>query len=129
MFGDNFRAKMKELKLTAKEVANAMEKAGYPFGGKQPYRIVQSWMAKNAYLPNVEGGYAIARALGTTVEELVDGPAGAEYVLSVVRNIPRAVQVPDRLFSIVENLMVLDEKELVGIRASAKALAEAKEGK
>jgi hypothetical protein len=43
----------------------------------------------------------------------------------VVRNDP----LPDRLSSIVEDLLLLDENELIGIRANVEALAEAKKGK
>jgi hypothetical protein len=47
----------------------------------------------------------------------------------VVRNDPGAIQVPDRLFPIVEDLLLLDENELRGIRANVEALAEAKKEK
>jgi transcriptional regulator with XRE-family HTH domain len=78
--------------------------------------------------PGVSTAYRLARTVNKTVEELVDGEAGAEYVRKAVRNDPRAIQVPDRLSSIVENLLLLDENELVGIRANVEALAEAKKG-
>jgi transcriptional regulator with XRE-family HTH domain len=78
--------------------------------------------------PSVDIAYRCAKVLGTTVEELVDGEAGAEYVRKIVRNDPRAIQVPDRLSSIVEDLFLLEEKELIGIRANVEALAEAKKG-
>ena len=129
MFKSNFRAKMAELGMSAKDVANSMEKAGYTFEAKEPYRIVQSWVQKQAYLPNVISGYAIARALETTVEELVDGEAGAEYVRKIVRNDPRAVQVPDRIFPIVKDLLLLDDKELRAIRANVEELAADKKGR
>jgi hypothetical protein len=79
--------------------------------------------------PGVSTAYRLARSVNKTVEELVDGKAGAEYVRKVVRNDPRAIQVPDRLFSLVEDLLLLNEKELIGIRANVEALAEAKKGK
>jgi hypothetical protein len=79
--------------------------------------------------PSVDIAYRCAKALKTTIEELVDGEAGAEYVRKVVKNDPRAIQVPDRLSSIVEDLLLLDENELIGIRANVGALAEAKKGK
>jgi hypothetical protein len=79
--------------------------------------------------PSVDNAYAIAKVLGLSVEELVDGKAGAEYVRKVVKNDPMAIQVPDRLSSIVEDMLILDEKDLIGIRANVEALAEAKRGK
>ena len=79
--------------------------------------------------PAVDKAYRCAQVLGVTIEELVAGEAGAEYVRQVVRNDPRAVQVPDRILPIVENLLFLDDKELIGIRANVEALAAAKKGK
>jgi hypothetical protein len=67
--------------------------------------------------------------LNISIEELVDGELGAEYVRKVVKNDPRAIRVPDRLSSIVEDLLFLDENELIGIRANVEALAKAKKGK
>ena len=124
MFVDNFRAKMSKLGMTAKDVANSMEKAGYTFKAQEPHRIVQSWVAKKkAYLPNVISVCAIARALETTVEELVDGEAGAEYVRKIVRNDPRAIQVPDRIRSIVEDMILIDdENKLKGIGSLVESL-------
>jgi hypothetical protein len=79
--------------------------------------------------PSVDIAYRCAKVLGITVEELVDGEAGAEYVRKVVINDPKAIQVPDRLSSVVEDLLLLDEKDLIEIRANAEALAVAKKGK
>jgi hypothetical protein len=78
--------------------------------------------------PGVSTAYRLARSVNKTIEELVDGNAGVEYARKVVRNDPKAIQVPDRLYSIVENLILLYEKELKGIRANVEALAEAKKG-
>jgi hypothetical protein len=79
--------------------------------------------------PGVSTACRLAYSVNKTVEELVDGEAGAEYVRKVARNDPKAIQVPDRIFPIVEDLLLLDEKELIGIRANVAALAEAKKGK
>jgi hypothetical protein len=101
------------------------------------------WLIKNANLgktaitngknkktsPSVDIAYRCAKVLGTTVEELVDGEAGAEYVRKVVRNDPKAVQVPDRLSSVVQDLLLLDEKELRGIQANVEVLAADQKGK
>jgi hypothetical protein len=79
--------------------------------------------------PGVSTAYRLARSVNKTIEELIDGAAGAEYVRMVVRNDPKAIQVPDQLYSIVEDLLLLDESELIGIRANVEALAEAKKEK
>jgi len=72
--------------------------------------------------PSVDISYRLAKAVGMTVEELVGGEAGLEYVLRIVRNNPRAVRVPDRIFPVVECLLLLDDKELRAILANVKEL-------
>ena len=84
---------------------------------------------KRASSPSVDLAYQLARAVGMTIEELVDGKAGAEYVRQMVKNDPGAIQVPDRISSIVKSLLLLEETELTGIRANAEALVKAKKGK
>jgi len=78
--------------------------------------------------PSVDNAYAVSRALETTIEELVGGEAGAEYVRGIIRNDPRAIQVPDRIKALVEGLLLLSDDELAGIRANVAALAEIKKG-
>jgi DNA-binding XRE family transcriptional regulator len=132
MFKENFRAKMNQLNMTAKDVANAMEKTGYSFGAKEPHRIVQSWIAKHSYLPSVTSGYAIAKSLKTTVEELVDGEAGAEYVRQWARNQGGLWEPPPRVAGVMAILASLDEEELAvatgAMRGAIQAMEEAKRG-
>ena len=78
--------------------------------------------------PAADNAYAISRVLEQSVEELLDGKAGAEYVRKIVGNDPRAIQVPGRIFDIVEDLLLLDDKELSIIRATASAAAAEKKG-
>jgi hypothetical protein len=122
MFKENFRLKMAELNMTSKDVANSMIEAGYSFEAKLPYRIVQSWVQKKAYLPNVTSGYAIAKALKTTLEELVDGESGAEYIRGLVRNDPKTIQVPDKILPNVEGLLELGDNDLNVVQASIRAM-------
>lgn len=112
MFKDNFRAKMAKLGMSAKDVANSMEQAGYSFEAKEPHRIVQSWVAKKAYSPNVISAYAIAKALKTTVEELVDGEAGAEYVRGLFADNGLLWEPPARIADIVQVLDAIDDETL-----------------
>jgi transcriptional regulator with XRE-family HTH domain len=79
--------------------------------------------------PSVDLAYRLAQAVGMSVEELVAGEAGAEYIRKVIRNDPRAIQVPERILSIVENLLFLEDKELKGIKANVEALVADKKGK
>jgi hypothetical protein len=92
------------------------------------HTVINSGISR-ASSPSVDNAYAIACVLRTSIEELVEGEAGAEYVRAIVAEDPKAIQVPARIKSIVDGLLVLDEKELVGIRANVEALAEAKKGR
>ena len=46
----------------------------------------------------------------------------------IAKNDPRGIQVPDRIAPIVQSLLLLDDKELVGIRANVEALVANKKG-
>ena len=117
-FWDSVRSKIKHIKDGQKWLA---EKSGV---GRTAINSGISRLSS----PSVDNAYFIAQALGTTMEELVDGEIGAEYVRKVVRNDPKAIQVPDRIYGIVESLLLLDENELAGLRANAEVLARNKKG-
>jgi hypothetical protein len=91
-------------------------------------RTIDKWVGSEQTEPKVIDFYKVCVVLQTTMEEIVDGEAGADYVRKVVRNDPKIIQVPDRLSSIVENLLFLDENELIGICANVEALVKAKKG-
>ena len=88
---------------------------------------INSGIARNSS-PTADNAYAISRVFGVSIEELLDGKTGVEYVRGLVRNDPMAIQVPDRIRDIVDNLLLIDDNNLVGIRASAEALANTKKG-
>ena len=73
--------------MTAKDVANAMERIGFAFRrAKQPHRIVESWVSKSRpYHPELLTAVALARVLNTTVEELVDGETGEQYLREYIQ--------------------------------------------
>ena len=81
---------------------------------------------KRGSSPSVDLSYLLAKAVGMSIEELIDGEAGAEYVRKVVRNDPRAIQVPDHLLTLVQDLTLLDADQLIGIQANVAALAAGK---
>ena len=117
-FWDSVRSKIKHIKDDQKWLA---EKSGVG------HTVINSGIS-HLSSPSVDNACFIAQALGTTMEELVDGEIGAEYVGKVVRNDPKAIQVPDRIYDIVESLILLDENELAGLRANAEVLARNKKG-
>jgi len=83
---------------------------------------------KRASSPSVDLAYRLAQAVGSTVEELVDGESGVNYVRRVIENDPRAIRVPERISSLVADILLLDDNELRMIRASVEAAAANKNG-
>jgi transcriptional regulator with XRE-family HTH domain len=92
-------------------------------------RTIDKWLSAEETEPKVNDLYKVCVVLKTTMEEIVDGESGTEYVCKIIKNDPKAIQVPDRLQSIVDALILLDDNELIGIQANAKALAENKRKK
>jgi transcriptional regulator with XRE-family HTH domain len=120
MLRDNLKAAVAKSGLIVKEIAarSGVNK-----------RTVDKWVGASATEPKVNDLYRVCKVLSVTMEWIVDGEAGAEYVRTVVRNDPFSVRVPDRIKDIVGNLLLLDDDELVGIRANAKAMAAVKKGR
>jgi phosphoglycolate phosphatase-like HAD superfamily hydrolase len=72
--------------------------------------------------PSVDNSYAIARTLAVTIEELVDGEAGAEYVREWARQDGKVYQPPERIADIVDLLDELSDRDLEVIKMSAKTM-------
>jgi hypothetical protein len=71
----------------------------------------------------------MARSVGLTVEQLVDGKAGADYVREWAHRDGRVYRPPDNIADLVDGLKLLDDDELVPIRGAIQALVnEKKEG-
>jgi transcriptional regulator with XRE-family HTH domain len=89
--------------------------------------VINSGIARKSS-PTADNAYAIARVFEVSIEELLDNRAGAKYIQAIARNDSRAFQVPDRIKPIVENLLLLEDKELEAILANTEVLAEDKKG-
>jgi hypothetical protein len=76
--------------------------------------------------PSVDRAYCMARSVGLTVEELVAGEAGADYVRAWARQDGRVWQPPAEIADLVDGLKLLSSDELVPIRGAVKALVEGK---
>jgi hypothetical protein len=126
-----------EILLMKTEFWSNMERARIEVGKERKAITLECGLTSNSFSrglerksdPGASTAYRLARSVHKTIEELVDGETGVEYVHKVIRNDPRAIQVPDRLSSIVENLLFLDENELKGVGAMVETLADAKKGK
>jgi hypothetical protein len=128
MFCDNLKTQMDALGMTAKDVANAMERIGFTFRrAKHPHRIVESWISKSRpYHPELLTAIALARVLNTTVEELVDGKAGEQHLRRYIQKQGWGFTPPDRIADIVDGLYLLDDNELDMIRGAVMAAVERK---
>jgi hypothetical protein len=72
--------------------------------------------------------YLCAKVLGTSVEALVDGEEGAEYVRRLVVNEGKVFTPPARIADIVEGINALSDENLVAVRALVNGLAGLKKG-
>jgi transcriptional regulator with XRE-family HTH domain len=129
MFCDNLKKRMEALGLSAKDVANAMEQSGFVFRrAKKPHRVVESWMSKSRpYHPELLTAVALAKVLKTTVEELVNGEAGEQYLRDYIREKGWQFSPPKGIEDIVEALQKLSDDELIPIRGAIKATLDKKE--
>ena len=119
MLRDNIKKAINKSNLIVKEIANES-------GVKK--RTIDKWVGIKGTEPKVNDFYKVCKVLSVTMEEMVNGENGINYVRKLIANDPRAVQVPERIFPIVECLLLLDDRELGGILANVKALAIDKKG-
>jgi transcriptional regulator with XRE-family HTH domain len=132
-FWDNVRERLKDRKDGQKWLAgksgvgrtainNGISKAIKP---KQEGKTV-----KNS--PSVDNAYAIARVFGITIEELVDGEVGAEYVRQWARKQGGLWEPPPRLAGVMAILNGLADDELAvvtgAMRGAVQGLDDAKKG-
>lgn len=83
---------------------------------------ISMWKTRKNY-PTADVALRVAKALETTVEYLVEGEAGAEYVRSVVAREGKLYRPPQRIAAIVDALGRLDGGKLETVRTMVVALA------
>jgi len=120
MLRNNLKTAITKSGMVVKEIA-------YKSGVNK--RTIDKWVGVSATEPKANDLYKVCKVLAITMEWAVDEEAGAEYVRLIVRNDPLAIQVPDGIKGIVDNLLLLNDNELKGIRANAEALAAPKKAK
>jgi hypothetical protein len=98
------------------------------------------WLIKNAKLgktaiingqtkktsPSVDIAYRCAKVLKTTIEELVDGEAGEQYLRDYIQGKGWEFSPPLWIADIVEAVQGLSEDELVPIRGAIRAILDKK---
>jgi hypothetical protein len=77
--------------------------------------------------PTVTIAYACARAVQSSIEELVDGEGGAEYIFNLVQDQGKYWKAPKRFADIAEALGRLNDYELAIIRSALKPMIEKRE--
>jgi transcriptional regulator with XRE-family HTH domain len=78
--------------------------------------------------PGVSTAYRLAQSFKKTIEELLDGEAGAAYVRQLASKEGWGFTPPDRIADIVEGLSLLDDNELDMIRGAVMTAVERKKG-
>jgi hypothetical protein len=114
-----------------------MEKARIDAKKERKAIILECGLTANAFSrglerksdPGVSTAYRLARCVDKTVEELLDGETGAEYVRRIVRNAGGAWDPPERIADIVYGLAQLDDNELDMIRGAVSSAVNRKKGK
>jgi hypothetical protein len=97
------------------------------FNGSKNKESFNGWKKRRIY-PRADEAIIIARDMQTTVEELIDGEAGAEYVRRIVRDTGGVWEPPERIADIVYGLAQLDDNEVEMIRAAVLSAANRKKG-
>lgn len=98
----NLRAAISRSGLVIKEVAS---KSGVSKG------TIDNWIGSNPTIPRATDAYAVAKALGTTVEFLVTGEHSAGW------------NPPARIAHVVADLELLDDPGLEAVTVLARGLA------
>jgi transcriptional regulator with XRE-family HTH domain len=78
--------------------------------------------------PGVSTAYRLAKSFKKTIEELLDGEAGAEYVRQLASKEGWGFTPPKRIADIVEGLSLLDDNELGMIRGAVMSAVDHKKG-
>lgn len=82
---------------------------------------ISMWSVRKNY-PTADVATRVARALCTTVEYLVEGESGADYIRSVVTREGSLFRPPDRIAPIVDALNGLSDSQLKTVETMVTAL-------
>jgi hypothetical protein len=115
-FWDNVRSRLSTLKKTQKWLGNV---SGV---GRT---VINSGISRLSS-PTVDNAYFISKVLNTSIEELVDGEAGEQYLREYIREKGWGFSPPERIADIVEAVQGLSSDELVPIRGAIKAILDKK---
>ncbi|MDR1903134.1 MAG: hypothetical protein LBQ88_12755 [Treponema sp.] len=114
MLKDNLKAAFSEKKLYVKEVAarSGVKKA-----------TIDNWLSEaKTKEPRAVDLYSVCRAVSITMEQAIDGEAGAEYVRAWAQRDGKVWQPPARIADIVEDIKNLEDRDLDIIRGTIQPM-------
>lgn len=111
MFRDNLRKAISRKGLVVKEAAARAEISK---------RTVDNWLSQKPTVPAADDAVKIAIALDTTVEELIDGKSGKEYVIDWAGQHGAQWKPPPRMVPLIEAAEKLSDSELKKLVEIAK---------
>jgi hypothetical protein len=95
------------------------------FDGSKNKESFSGWK-KRCIFPRADEAIIIAKDMQTTVEELLDGEAGEQYLREYIQNKGWEFSPPPRIADIVEAVDRLSDEELVPIRGAIRAILDKK---
>jgi len=87
------------------------------------YRTIENWLSSRDATPRADFAVSVACVLGTTVEYLVSGDIGSEYVRGLVESEGSMFRAPPRIAGIVEDLDRIDDVKLETLKLIVRAMA------
>jgi hypothetical protein len=91
------------------------------FEGEKDRDSYNGWKRRGV-LPRADETLKIAKAMAITVEELIEGEAGAEYVRRWARNDGKVYEPPERISDIVASINGFADRELEIIRGTISGI-------
>jgi transcriptional regulator with XRE-family HTH domain len=119
MIRENLKAAIGKSGLFVKEVA---AKSGVK------KRTIDKWVGSEETEPKVIDIYKVCVALQTTMEEIVDGEAGEQYLREYIREKGWAFSPPPRIAGIVEAVNRLSNEQLDYVMGLIKTMLDKKAG-
>jgi hypothetical protein len=96
------------------------------FAGDKNKESFSGWKKRHIY-PRADEAFILARDMQTTVEELIDGEAGEQYLREYVREKGWRFSPPDRVAGIVEASNRLSDEQLDYVMGLIKTMLDKKE--
>lgn len=104
--------------LTAKDLASLIETDEDRAKGVKLYRVIENWAGRRASMPGADRAVAIAKALGVSVEYMVNGKDDSINYSEI-----RLLTLAKKYRDIIEWLEILDPLTLSNVITQVKALA------